>query len=292
MKKQILFLIFLVLFLSSCIKMNYDLVISEDYWLDGNVTIDYTKLNAYSDSLSSSFTWSTNTKKTPCESAESSSGSMDEVFTSFTCVNLDENKAQLSWKMNSLKDIIEVKDNGFYLNLNKLFGKNSLSVQDEQNSNTDETAKNQSIAMLKSMWFEIDYKISFPWKIIESNVWDFENNILDFSIYDVSQTEEPYVIFTETKAGQSNSSNYIITIDSKQEVTKKLSVATFMIDKSTKWNRDRQKFDKLIPLMKEDKIVNLLYRLSKIDKTNKIYIKNKLILDYLEARLNMELHNR
>ncbi|MDD2871383.1 MAG: hypothetical protein PHS49_05310 [Candidatus Gracilibacteria bacterium] len=292
MKKQILFLIFLVLFLSSCIKMNYDLVISEDYGLDGNVTIDYTKLNAYSDSLSSSFTGSTNTKKTPCESAESSSGSMDEVFTSFTCVNLDENKAQLSGKMNSLKDIIEVKDNGFYLNLNKLFGKNSLSVQDEQNSNTDETAKNQSIAMLKSMGFEIDYKISFPGKIIESNVGDFENNILDFSIYDVSQTEEPYVIFTETKAGQSNSSNYIITIDSKQEVTKKLSVATFMIDKSTKGNRDRQKFDKLIPLMKEDKIVNLLYRLSKIDKTNKIYIKNKLILDYLEARLNMELHNR
>jgi hypothetical protein len=53
--KKVAILSFMILLLSSCMKIDYDLYISKDMMMDGTITMDLSKINALTQSMQDSF---------------------------------------------------------------------------------------------------------------------------------------------------------------------------------------------------------------------------------------------
>ena len=191
--KKVFILCFMIVFLSSCMKLDYDLNVSEDLIMDWKITMDLTKFNAITESMQSSF-WTGAIKKTekkePCDTYNSKDSNTNSsiVFKDVTCKNIDENIAEISWKWLSLKDIVHKVDNGYKIYLN------DLSDQSKSQTWTNDFSDDKQVAFLKSAWFELNFKLHFASEIVESNVWTIVWKTLNYSLYDTIWVDKPYVI--------------------------------------------------------------------------------------------------
>ena len=297
--KKIFLVIFLfaILFLQSCIKMDSSLLINKDLSMDWVIIFDYTQLNATSQWLldsSSTKTWSIKTKekenKWPCDTLESSNDWLSEWnFKETKCINVNKNIAKVIWKWWTVKDLVTKKDWNYILDLNNLVYSNS---KDDWKSKEE---KIQSINMLKSMWFEMNYNITFPSQIIKSDIWKIDWKKLSFTVYDLIKKDNPKVIFSNIKESQNeNSDNNILSKPklSKPKLFKQLIISKKQLEKTYKWRKDKAKFDKYIPLMKDKKLIDIYNRLDKAD-LNKVKLrKHKNILEYLHAKIWLEILKR
>jgi len=185
MKKIFIILIFSSIFLSSCVKMDSDLYIDNNLLVSWKTTADFTKANELAKSMSKTIinSWSTNSKKKmPCDNFKSSDNGL---LKNSSCVNINKNTAEITYKWLSITDKI-VKNNKWYkLDLKSFINSNN-------GSNTNSKA---SINMMKWMWLEMNYNLYFSGTIIEANIWKIDWNILKFNIYDTLDIKDPYVIF-------------------------------------------------------------------------------------------------
>jgi len=298
MKKILLLLVFVsTLFLSSCIKMDSNLVVNNDLTISWETIFDYTQLNAtawwFSASFDSSWSWSfekKEVKKTmPCDNLKSGTGWLSMwLFKNPKCINVDDNIAKVIWDSWDISKFLS-KINWNY----KLI----LKWISESNSSDDwktEEEKIQSINMLKTMWFEMNYNITMPSDIIESNVWIINWKILSFSVYDIIDEKDPYVIFEDNWSFSdiNTEKNNELVLISKVKLFKKLILSKRELEKTYEWRKDIQKFDKYIPLMKDEKLIKIYNKLSKVNLKSYKFKKYKNILEYLNAKIGLELYKR
>ncbi len=300
MKKILtVWLVISVLFLTSCIKMDSSLVINNDLTMDWVTTFDYTQMNATSWSFSSSFTfwwsWSVETenseKKLPCDNLKSGSGWLSVgIYKSIKCENKTDDIAEVVAKWAELKDIVELKDWNYILDL-KWIVENNNSDKEQT-----ESEKIQSINSMKSMWLEMNYTIVFPSKIIDANVWNYTWDTINFNIYDITDTKDPYVIFEnnwDIKFTITNTEeNHSLVIQKKALLYKKLILSKRELENTYKWRKDIQKFDEYIPLMKDDKLIDIYNKLEKVDLNSYKFREYKDLLNYLYAKIWIEIYNR
>ena len=298
MKKILLLLVFVsTLFLSSCIKMDSNLVVNNDLTISWETIFDYTQLNAtawwFSASFDLSWSWSfekKEVKKTmPCDNLKSGTGWLSMwLFKNPKCINVDDNIAKVIWDSWDISKFLS-KINWNY----KLI----LKWISESNSSDDwktEEEKIQSINMLKTMWFEMNYNITMPSDIIESNVWIINWKILSFSVYDIIDEKDPYVIFEDNWSFSdiNTEKNNELVLISKVKLFKKLILSKRELEKTYEWRKDIQKFDKYIPLMKDEKLIKIYNKLSKVNLKSYKFKKYKNILEYLNAKIGLELYKR
>jgi len=291
MKKILIILLTLsTLFLSSCIKMDSTLIVNNDLSMDWITTFDYTQLNASTSWFSSFWTWteteSTNTKK-PCDNLSWTWWLSAWDFKEISCINVDENIAKVIWKWQSIQDFVKVKNWNYILDLKPIV---------ESNSDDDwktEEEKIQSINSMRTMWFQMNYIIKLPTEIIESNVWRINWDELSFDIYEFTNVKNPYVIF---KSNWNIDKNIIndsnVQLDTKQVLFKKLILSKRELEKTYKWRKDIAKFDNLIPKVDDNKLIDLNDKISNIDKSNRLYKKYENFLNYLDAKIWLEIYNR
>jgi len=295
MKKVLLLLVLIsTLFLSSCIKMDSNLVINDDLSFEWKTFFDYTKLNSMANWLWNSFwTWSSveKPKESVCDQLKSWTGWLSMwMFDNPVCVDIDENIAEVSWKWDSLKEKIKVKDWNYYLDLWSVAESNSKDTWQSKEE------KEQQILWLKTMWFEMNYTMEFPTEIIDANVWTFEWKILKFNIFDAINEPNSYVIFKNNwnlkwlkKIDVEKKS---FKLETKVHLFKKLILSKKELEKTYKWRKNKIKYDKIIPKASDDKLIELNERISEIDRTNPLFKKYENIFNYLEAKVGLEIYNR
>lgn len=293
MRRIILVLILVSWILSSCVEIDSKMFVDNNLSVSWKTTIDYTILNSMSEWFSDYWTWITmNTenqteKKTPCDTFESSSSWFTVwSYEKETCINIDENIAEIIWEWGSFKEFISYVDWNYVLNLKKVT---------ESNSNEEEKSEEeqiQSINMLKSMWFEMNYIIELPSNIIEANIWEYVGNKIIFDIFDIVYVENPHVIFEDNwKIIEVNN----LDINNLNKI-KEVLLIKIMILKSKLQNTKREnylkKFDYIIPKLSSDKFKKLSETLRKIDLNNTKIKEYKDILTYLKILVELEKINK
>jgi len=291
MKKiLIIWLTLSFLFLSSCIKMDSTLVVNDDLSMDWVTIFDYTQLNATTSWFSNFWTWteieSSDIKK-PCDNLSWTWWLSAWDFKEISCINIDENIAKVIWKWQSIQDFVKVKNWNYILDLKPIV---------ESNSDDDwktEEEKIQSINSMRTMWFQMNYIIKLPTEIIESNVWRINWDELSFDIYEFTDVKNPYVIFKSNWNLDKNIINdFNVQLDTKQVLFKKLILSKRELEKTYKWRKDVAKFEALIPRVNNNKLVDLNNRISNIDKSNRLYKKYEDFLNYLDAKIWLEIYKR
>jgi len=291
MKKiLIIWLTLSFLFLSSCIKMDSTLVVNDDLSMDWVTIFDYTQLNATTSWFSNFWTWteieSSDIKK-PCDNLSWTWWLSAWDFKEISCINVDENIAKVIWKWQSIQDFVKVKNWNYILDLKPIV---------ESNSDDDwktEEEKIQSINSMRTMWFQMNYIIKLPTEIIESNVWRINWDELSFDIYEFTDVKNPYVIFKSNWNLDKNIINdFNVQLDTKQVLFKKLILSKRELEKTYKWRKDVAKFEALIPRVNNNKLVDLNNRISNIDKSNRLYKKYEDFLNYLDAKIWLEIYKR
>lgn len=295
MKKVLILLVLIsTLFLSSCIKMDSNLVINDDLSFQWKTVFDYTKLNSMVNWIWDSFsTWSSTKKpkESVCDQLKSWTGWLSMwMFDNPVCKDINENVAEVSWKWDSLKKDIKIKDWNYYLSLWSVVESNS---KDTWKSNNE---KEQQILWLKNMWFEMNYTIEFPSKILESNVWKFEWKVLKFNIFDIIDKSNPYAIFKNNWNLDiiKNASNEKISIiiEKKSLFFKKIILAKKDLEKTYNWRINIIKYNKIIPKLNDYKLVEIYNKLSNVNFNSYKFLKYKNRLSYLYAKIGLEIYKR
>ena len=297
MKKSfILLLIIVSIFLSSCIKMDSNLIVNDDLSMDWVVRIDYTQYFASASWFSASFwtwTWTevTQTEKEkilPCDELSSGTWWLSSWnFEESSCVNIDDNIAEVTSKWWSIKEFVTIKDWKYKLDLKWISNSNSKDEAKTEEENI------QSIMMMKSMGLEINYSIELPTDIIDANVWVIDGKKLIFSVYDLVSIDEPYVYFKDNgNLPDITEEPELFKIDTKFSLLKKLILSKKELEKTYQWRKDKIKFDKLIPNVDDEKILDLYSKLDGVDFDTYKFRKYKNLLNYLYAKIWLEIHNR
>jgi hypothetical protein len=267
--------------------------------MDGVTTFDYTQLNNSTASFASFWTWTeTQEIKKPCENLESASWWLSTGdFSEVKCINVDDNIAKVIWKWQSLKRWIKLVDGNYKLDLEKVIEWNSGDKWNGTGEWKTKEETKQSLNMMKSMWFEMNYVLKLPTKILDANIWRINNDKLTFNVYEVINTDNPYVIFKNDWDIQTNwIKNAELTLEpileSKHILYKKLILFKRELKKTYKWRKDIAKFDSLIPKVDDKKLLDLNNRIWSIDKSNRLYRKYENFLNYLDAKIWLEIYKR
>jgi len=330
MKKIIsfLFIIILAFLLSSCIKTNTEITIDKNLAVEKKTVQDFTKFNEIlrnrikeAKEKAKTSTWITITDewdeyvlktkskywvitehidkvKNPCENYKKDDLKKDKEaleFKSYTCKNIDENKALLSFNWWSIKKYIQEENWKYILKLNNINWENKSKKQ------TLEERK-KAADMYKAYWIEMDFVINFPWQIDRTDAWTFENNKLKFSIYDLleSKSDNPEVVFIIDPNSKTIKQNVIVNIKYNTNVNLKskwllyrdMILSKNKLEKSIKRKKYVEKLDKIVDkYSSNNKALKKLYsRLDKLDLENEKYNKIKDIIIYLKAKVWLEIY--
>ncbi|MFK7779620.1 MAG: hypothetical protein QM490_00520 [Candidatus Gracilibacteria bacterium] len=278
------------LFLSSCIKMDSELYIKDDLSLEGKMRVDYTQLNAMANSMTDFGTGVTTNQEIamPCEQLQSSTGGLSTgEYMEMSCENISENIAEVTGKGGSIEDMTTIKDGNYLLDLKSIIDSNN-----SDDSKTEEENIN-SVNMLRTMGFEMNYSIEFPTNIIESNIGNINGKVLTFNVYDVVDGIDPYVIFENNgNLVEREDNDYSIEIEERVILIKKLILSKNELEKTYQGRKDIAKFDALIPQVKNKKLIGLHNTLLDLDFSSYRFREYKNILEYLQAKIGLEIHNR
>jgi hypothetical protein len=291
--KKIILLILITFSLSSCIKMDSDLYINDDFFMDWKIVFDYTILNSMAEWMSNWFWTGTTTKiEMPCDKLESSTWSLTWWdFEEYKCINISENIAEITGKWLSIKDIIEVTDKWYLLDLKGLV---EWYTNDEGQNQTEEE-KLAWLNMLKWMWFEMNYVLHFPSTIIESNIWEIDWEVFSFNVYDISNEDEPYLIYQNTNNNKDEKpiiTEQEIRIKSKALIFKDLILTKKNLENSPKGKLYKWAVDNRVTSLDDEKLIRFHNLLWKMDLTSFKYSKYKLALEYMKAKIWMEIYKR
>jgi len=330
MKKIIsfLFIVILAFILSSCIKTNTEITIDKNLVVEKKTVQDFTKINDIlrkkieeAKQRAKTNTWVTfvdewdkyilKTKteywvstesidkiKKPCENykkedLEKDKGALE--FKSYTCKNIDKNKALLSFNWWNIKKYIQEENWKYILKLNNINWENKSKKQ------TLEERK-KAADMYKAYWIEMDFVINFPWKIERTDAWTFENNKLKFNIYDLleSKSDDPEVVFIidpNSETIKQNVTNIVkdntnVNLKSKWLLYRDMILSKNKLEKSVKRKKYLEKLDKIVDkYSNNNKALKKLYsRLDKLDLENKKFNKIKDIIIYLKAKVWLEIY--
>ncbi len=334
-KKYILLLIIFALF-SSCMKIDTNVTIDNQFNITQEVTYDYTVTNdtirkqiedakkeAETDTgviitetedsylikrNNNSWTWSyyfsststINKIKNPCiefnNSLDKTKENLIIDYNDISCKNLDKtyDKVLISYKWWNILKLVELDNWNYKINLLKiLWGK---SDNDNTKKQTKEQ-KEQTLQMLKSMWFESNYSITFPSKIIKSDIWEIDNKRLDLSLSDFYEEDIdiPFVII-EKKDNMpeviKKDDTINISVDDKKLLTKELILSRNNLSKSFSQKKYINLIDKIVDKLSEDtkKLQRLYKKLEKINTTDEKYRKVIDIIIYLKAKAGLKLY--
>lgn len=89
-----------------------------------------------------------------------------------------------------------------------------------------------------------------------------------------------------------NTKKYSITIEYKSLLYKNMILSKKELDKTNTFKNYINKFDKVIPKLDDNKLINLYNKLGKIDTNNYKYEKYKHLLRYLYAKVWIEIYKR
>jgi len=330
MKKIIsfLFIAILAFMLSSCIKTNTEITIDKNLSIEKKTIQDFTKINDMlrnkieeAKERARTSTWITITDewdkyvlkteneywvsteyiekiKKPCENYKKEDLEKDKdalEFKSYTCKNIDENKALVSFNWWSIKKYIQEENWKYILKLNNINWENNWEKQ------TLEERK-KAADMYKAYWIEMDFVINFPWKIEKTDAWTFENNKLKFSIYDLleSKSDDPEVVFVIDPNSETIKQNVTtivkdstnINLKSKGLLYKDMILSKKKLEKSIKRKKYVEKLDKIVSKYSDNNraLKKLYSRLDKLDLENEKYSKIKDIIIYLKAKVWLEIY--
>lgn len=154
----------------------------------------------------------------------------------------------------------------------------------EINKNTVPKWKN---IWLLVFWKAIHY-IYDDWEIDIENRYDY-----DCVLYKSwKETEYNSEVSTEKINYKTTKEIQKTYIKSKRKIFKDLILSNKEIKKTIKWKKDKTKFDKLIPLVSDEKLIDLHERLENIDTNLSKFKKYKALLEYLKAKIWIEIYSR
>ncbi len=295
MKKIIImFLLASSFLLTSCIKLDAEVVVDEDFNSTGTMVVDYSTIQAMSQSADPSAE-----PKTPCEiyeSWEEDNEWEEKEYTVLSCTNIDENVASIEVDYGNVWGDIKERNGVYIMEMTQEW--TWVDAWEEWQSK-EEVAK--SMAMMKWMWLEINFKYSFPGKVVDSNIWETDGKSVSFTIYDLVEAVDTksYIIYTNKTNYEADAKDLKedflkqkFKLKTKAQYKKQLILAKKELNKTYKWRKYVAKFEKIIPRVKKQKLEELMERIGKIDTSNKAFAKYKDLFSYLEALIVLELLNR
>ena len=235
--KKLLLAIFLLatMMLTSCIKIESETVMKDDFSATGTMVIDYATMKEMARSMDPNVE-----EKLPCDTyADWVKDQTTQEYNVLKCTNIDDNIASLDVDYGNMKEDVIEKN---WVFLVEMTGDESLNNWEEEQTK-EELA--QSMTMMKSMWLEMNFKYVVPAKIVDFNIWKVEGDTVSFTVYDLVEVEEKsYIIYTDKtdykKEVEELKKEFLEDeqkLKTKAKYTKQLILSKNELSKTYKWRK-------------------------------------------------------